>query len=201
MAGDISLINRRRFDFFDRISKESDCQRGERMNQSFRAAGFTYLRYVNTCSVSREAFENGSFSDGSHWQTMVRRCIKDSSELKKDSLTRDAANVIVFKVRFSSFFFLSFFFFCLFFFSLPFLLASARLDLDSRVCSGLMARPETASRPRLKRQRRRASDRGLDTAYQINGALSNVSIVYHQRAVLCARASVFPVWKLLSAMA
>ena len=36
------------------------------MNASFRQAGFSYLRYVNTCSA------------------MVRKCIKPSSSLRKD---------------------------------------------------------------------------------------------------------------------
>lgn len=49
------------------------------MNQQIRAAGFTYLRYVNTCS------------------TMVRRCIKKESKLRKDADLRDASNVIVYK--------------------------------------------------------------------------------------------------------
>ncbi len=50
-----------------------------KMNQQIRAAGFSYLRYVNTASV------------------MVRRCIKKESKLRKDSDLRDANNVIVFK--------------------------------------------------------------------------------------------------------
>ena len=49
------------------------------MNQQIRAAGFTYLRYVNTASV------------------MVRRCIKKDSKLRKEADLRDANNVIVFK--------------------------------------------------------------------------------------------------------